>query len=242
MKNDKLNNYFYKITNLINGKFYYGIHSTDNLDDRYFGSSKILKRAVKKYGKENFIKEIIANYLTRKEASDHEARVVTMELVLDENCYNARTGGENESTVPFLTQIHKDRIGLRHKGKIVSEETRERIRESKKHSKSPMEGKNHSIESKIKISIASKEKFNKNPLLRNRPFYFNREDLEKAIQNRRSYEDDGNPNSTSVLDPETGIIYKSKKSLYQMLGISKRRLNTQIKNGKFVELGKTNGL
>ena len=36
----------YKITNLVNGKMYIGKHQTDNIDDNYFGSGKILKYAL----------------------------------------------------------------------------------------------------------------------------------------------------------------------------------------------------
>ena len=52
----------YKITNLVNGKMYIGQHVTDNLDDGYMGSSKILKHAIKKYGLQCFRKEWLGFY------------------------------------------------------------------------------------------------------------------------------------------------------------------------------------
>ena len=36
--------YLYKVTNMINGKIYIGVHSTDNLNDSYMGSGVALHR------------------------------------------------------------------------------------------------------------------------------------------------------------------------------------------------------
>jgi len=95
--NEKKHNYFYKITNLINGKYYYGIHSTNKIPnhDNYWGSGKAIKEAIKKHGKNNFKKEIIADYPTRKEVSEHEKMVVTFEIINLDECYNCRVGGDD---------------------------------------------------------------------------------------------------------------------------------------------------
>lgn len=51
-------NIIYKTTNLVNGKIYVGQHYT-SADDGYLGSGNILIQSIKKYGKENFIREIL---------------------------------------------------------------------------------------------------------------------------------------------------------------------------------------
>ena len=100
--------YFYKITNTINGHFYYGIHSTYDIDDNYMGSGTRLRRAYKKYGIENFTKEILKFFNTREECAEYEAEVVTEALVLDNNCYNISCGGETFNTLSSISVIDKD--------------------------------------------------------------------------------------------------------------------------------------
>lgn len=101
--NDYKYHYFYKITNTINNKIYYGIHSTNDLDDGYMGSGRALIRAFKKYGKENFIKEIIKFFDTREELSNYEREQVTEEFIKEDNNYNISIGGEQlccKGTIP----------------------------------------------------------------------------------------------------------------------------------------------
>lgn len=90
---EKKFNYFYRIENLINGKFYFGVHQTDILEDGYMGSGKRMKYAIQKYGIQNFKKEILEFFDKYQEALDYEAEVVNEDLVLDPNCYNLKKGG-----------------------------------------------------------------------------------------------------------------------------------------------------
>jgi len=93
MNNKQQYHYFYKITNLINNHFYYGVHNTNNLNDGYMGSGTRLQIAFKKYGLENFTKEIIKFFDSSKEAFEYESKIVNEDLVKNSNCYNLQEGG-----------------------------------------------------------------------------------------------------------------------------------------------------
>lgn len=84
----------YKTTNTINGKYYIGVHKTSNPYDDYIGSGKILKRAIEKYGRENFTKEIINTFETPEEAYLLESQLVTFELIESKDSYNLKEGGQ----------------------------------------------------------------------------------------------------------------------------------------------------
>jgi hypothetical protein len=105
----------YKITNTVNNKIYIGIHSTNNLEDGYLGSGVCIIRAIKKYGETNFKRDIIHFCNSSQEALDKEAEIVTKEFIEREDTYNLKGGGQGSP--------------------IISEETKQKIRESHKNRK-----------------------------------------------------------------------------------------------------------
>lgn len=86
--------FIYKTTNLINNKFYVGMHSTNNLEDGYFGSGKIIRYSVNKHGIENHQVEILEFFSSREALKKREAEVVNEELLADPLCMNLKFGGE----------------------------------------------------------------------------------------------------------------------------------------------------
>ena len=83
----------YKITNKINGKEYIGAHKTADLDDDYMGSGKHLTNSQKKYGLENFSKEIIFRAVSSEAMYFIERMLVDEEYVARKDTYNIAIGG-----------------------------------------------------------------------------------------------------------------------------------------------------
>ena len=85
--------FLYETKNLINGKIYIGVHSTDNSEDRYLGSGKVLITAIKKYGIENFQRTILEEFPDAISMYTREAEIVNEEFLKRKDVYNIRLGG-----------------------------------------------------------------------------------------------------------------------------------------------------
>lgn len=86
----------YKTTNLINGKFYIG--KDKHNDPKYFGSGKILKQAIKKYGISNFVKEIIEECYDEQQWLEREIYWIDFYNSINEG-YNIALGGNGGDTI-----------------------------------------------------------------------------------------------------------------------------------------------
>ena len=72
MRKERRYHYIYKTTCIITGRYYIGMHSTDNLDDGYLGSGKRLWFSINYHGKENHTKEILEFLDSRKLLKERE--------------------------------------------------------------------------------------------------------------------------------------------------------------------------
>jgi hypothetical protein len=70
------------------------MHSTDDLEDGYFGSGSLLSKSIKKHGKEKHHKEILEHLPSREALKLREKEFVNEELLGDKLCMNLRLGGE----------------------------------------------------------------------------------------------------------------------------------------------------
>jgi group I intron endonuclease len=173
----------YKTTNLINGKIYVG-KDVKNLDT-YLGSGFLLKNAINKYGVENFKKEIL-EYCENKNQLEKREKYWIKKLNSIKFGYNLTEGGTGGDTFSNKPESLKNETRKKLKNRIFSEETinkrllnlkkfqpgenhpaygkkqNESTKEKRKKSflekgiTSPMSGKKHKEETKLKISQKKK--------------------------------------------------------------------------------------
>jgi len=119
----------YKITNTIDNKIYVGSHKTSDINDTYMGSGKYLRHAIKKYGLENFTKEILFVFDNAAEMYAKEVEIVNNDFLLREDTYNIKQGGFggfdyiNEQGLNNNKDLQTlQKSGFRHKERLLTDE------------------------------------------------------------------------------------------------------------------------
>ena len=166
-RRQKKYHYIYKTTNLVNGKYYIGMHSTDNLNDGYIGSGKRLWYSINKYGKENFKCEILEFLPDRVTLKEREKELVNEDVLKDKMCLNIKIGGEGGNLGINGEHLGGDKFKAAHLywetpenkerlKKRVSENSKRLWKEGKFHNFNyDWTGKKHKEETKIKIGVAN---------------------------------------------------------------------------------------
>lgn len=151
----------YKVTNKLNGKIYIGqksyVGEPSMLD--YYGGGVEIKRAVKKYGKENFTREILYSRI-RDQATADSMEIWAIEKYNSTNPdigYNISKGGKvfeitTEMRNKISTSLKKyfAENGCSNKGRKHTDEQNRIISEAQKKRFS-------NIEERVRTSIATKE-------------------------------------------------------------------------------------
>lgn len=139
----------YKTTNLIENKIYIGQDSKNNTE--YYGSGRKLKAKIAKYGKDNFIKEILEECDIDK-LNDREVYWISYYDSMNPNIgYNLTSGGSqhvifSDETRKKLSNANKGRTAwnkgipmskeakfkasIKLKGRILSDEHKKKISQS----------------------------------------------------------------------------------------------------------------
>lgn len=99
----------YKTTNLVNNKYYIGVHYTHKPHgfDGYLGSGTLITRAIEKHGKHNFHRETLVYCLDNEDTAYHIEGLLVKTNKEDKNSYNVKTGGKGRTRTKITTEEEK---------------------------------------------------------------------------------------------------------------------------------------
>lgn len=170
----------YCTTNLINGKKYIGSHNGKN--PKYLGSGDWFKKALKKYGKDNFIRQTLWEGPEEYMREMEEYYIDYYSAYESQLFYNMSKKGVGGMAGKKQSEECLAKRSKAMRGRILSAEAKAKMSESAKLRKPNNIGKNnkkrsleaiakirearigtkHSLETKAKMSISAKNKWVKN--------------------------------------------------------------------------------
>lgn len=176
------------------GKVYFGVHFTDDLEDNYICSSKIISKWCIKHPND-YYREIISFFDTKQEALKAEYELIYPHLGKD-YCLNRRHGGNGGAMLPEIAK----NIGLKNKGRKQSKEEIEKRRQSmighecKQSTKDKISAKNkgnsalgrpgHTITDEQRINYINSKLGENNPMYGKKPWNYGMKGTKSAIKGK----------------------------------------------------------
>lgn len=207
----------YVTVNKINGKKYIGQHKCKTENDSYIGSGKTIKRAIEKYGCENFERHTLYKGESPEELDKMEIAFISAFRATErEDYYNIAEGGLTSRTMkgennPFYGK--RGPLSL-HYGRKRSAETKERMSKAQKGHPS-----NTTEEMKKKISKTMKDRGIKPCTL-----------AYTKLKGKKGCIHAGRPHK-HVLCVELGIVYESQSEVERKLNIPQANIH-KVLNGQ----------
>lgn len=132
-----MKSYVYKIVNTVNNKYYIGKsnnpykrwsdHISISKNGKYGdGTFQAIHAAIKKYGYENFKLNIIEEYDSEQKALENEILLIKNAKTNGDQIYNLTDGGDGISGYKH-TEKSKSAMSAKRKGKLLSEETKNKL-------------------------------------------------------------------------------------------------------------------
>jgi len=136
------------------------MHSTDNLDDGYKGSGKLLWYSINKHGKKNHEIKILEFLPSRKKLKERETKLINEELINDPLCMNLALGGEGGFVSLAASKKGGRKSGKIHADKIKNNDNyrKENYNRFQGKSLTSFLEKKHSTETKQKMSLSRQGK------------------------------------------------------------------------------------
>lgn len=201
--------YVYKIINLINNKIYIGISRKNSINSiNYFGSGKAIKLAIKKYGKENFKKEIIEEDTNFKYSDLQRLEKYYIKKLNSKEKkigYNISDGGDgnfgevngmygkkhSKESKLSISKTRKKKIKLDPNYSKMSSEALDNFKKLliERNIKNPTLPNGHSEETKLKISKTVSEKIKNGEIIQRH----NKFSEERKLEYSRMFSGNKNP-------------------------------------------------
>lgn len=154
--------FIYRTTNMVTGQKYIG-QTLKSESDSYLGSGLYLLRAIKKYGAENFSREILARSDSREELNSLEIEwIEKTNAVKSHEYYNITEGGLAGDFGPAVRQKISKAVSGEKNGFYGKHHTRESMEKRnmtmmKRYGGNPKKGKPRSEKDKIAISEGTRK-------------------------------------------------------------------------------------